>query len=229
MTMIKSSSQIFANAKSGLGTVGGFFKFPGDPAIYGITNNHVIANANKCHKGDPVYAYGSKAQPIGTLQCWVSLDADHVNYLDIALFKVASGVDVSWLLPAGKAMPQAMEAAVNDDEVYMVLPDGSQRMGKVTDPAIDHNQAFTLCNIDFSFTGLIEIQPPDDQPFSKHGESGSLIFNSRNNIIGVLLGTNFDLSRSYAVPFVNGKTGILGTYQLIITGGPAAAPEELTV
>ena len=54
MNGLNSSSLIFANETSGLGTVGGFFKLP-DGEIYGITNNHVIANANKCHINDPIF------------------------------------------------------------------------------------------------------------------------------------------------------------------------------
>jgi hypothetical protein len=227
MTTIKNSSQVYANAKSGLGTVGGFFKFPGDNGVYGITNNHVIANANKCHVGDPIYLFGDDDPPmIGTLQYWVTLDANKINYLDIALFKLAEGFEAGWLLPVGNSMPQALEVPVNNDRVYMILPDGSQRNGTITNPVISFNKSFTLCGTDFSFTGLIEIKSADSPPFSKHGESGSLILNSKNNIIGVLLGTNFDQTRSYAVPFMNGKVGISGVYNLSITGSPAITPED---
>jgi len=225
MTTLTSSSQIFANQQSGLGTVGGFFKF-NDGTLYGITNNHVIANANKCHIGDPVYLFDDDQTMIGTLVHWVTLDATKVNFLDIALFQVADGINFSWLLPTGTGMPVLLEPPTPNDQVYMVLPDGSKRTGKITNPAIGFNTSFNLCGTDFSFTGLIEIQSNDTKPFAEHGNSGSLIFNSNHNIIGVMLGTNFTLTRGYAVPFKNGTTGIESVYNLSITGSVAMPQDD---
>lgn len=213
MTVLNSSTQIFANDDSGVGTVGGFFKFK-DEGIFGITNNHVIANANDCNIGDAVFQFGTN-QLIGTLQHWVTLESAKVNYLDIALFKLDDSVVINWVLPNGSSTPGGIVAAGPNDNVSMVLPDGSVRTGKVTVAIINHNMPFLLCGKKFSFTGLIEIKSDDGSAFSEEGNSGSLIYTAGNNIVGVLLGTNSTTTLSYAVPFENGKFGISAVYKLL--------------
>ncbi len=155
MGLLNSSTQIFANNDSGVGTVGGFFKFK-DEGIFGITNNHVIANANDCNIGDAVYQYGTNAL-IGTLQHWVTLESSKVNYLDIALFKLYDSVQLNWVLPDGSATPGEIVATRTNDKVSMLLADGSVRTGKVTVANIAHNMPFNLCGKKFSVFYLLII------------------------------------------------------------------------
>jgi len=212
MSSLSSSSQIFANDDSGTGTVGGFFKFNGND-IYGITNNHVIANANNCHVGDPVFRYGDN-EKIGTLHYWVTLNQNQVNYLDVALFKIDDEIEIEWLLPEGIDQPGDFDIAKNDENVYMMLQDGSRKQGKVTLATINFNIPFVLCEKKFSFSDLIEIKSIEGTPFSVPGQSGSIIFNNANSILGILLGTNSTTTKSYAIPFINRNRGIKQVFDL---------------
>lgn len=212
-----SSTKIFANVTSGAGTVGGFFR-SGDSTIYGISNNHVIANANNCHVNDAIFISGgpNANQNIGALQTWVTLNGNAVNYLDTAFFKIDNNVQTQWLMPNGVAAPNGFALPVDNQSVFMMLDNNTARQGTITTAMVNYNLTFDLCGSPFKFSHLMEIAATDGSPFSVPGQSGSIIFDQDNAIIGLLLGTNPTTTRSYAIPFMTGDvgTGILDVYDL---------------
>lgn len=205
---MNNNTKIKRDGNCGIGSVGGFFSMPGMPARYGISNNHVVANLNNCRVGDPIQS-DHPDQQIGTLSHWIPLkgrnEADKINYFDMGLFKLDPGIELSWRMenntvsrPAGFIEPRA------EGYVYMMLDDGSCKKGRITKSYINHLMEFDLCGSPFLFTKLIEIAPLEGSHFSVPGDSGSIILSSSHYIVGLLLGTNSDATRSYAVPFVEG-------------------------
>lgn len=192
----------------GAGSLGGFFTMPGRDAVYGISNNHVLANLNSCAVGDQIRRADTNEQ-IATLSHWVPLsimnEKNTINQIDMALCKLTPGLQPAWQIddsmitkPAGYIEPRQFGF------VYMKLEDGSVRRGKIMKSFINHVMQFDLCGKPFLFTKLIEIAPTDGRPFSDPGNSGSIILSSSHLIVGLLLGANSDATKSYAVPFVDG-------------------------
>lgn len=212
-TMIYNGMQICRQGALEAGTLGGFFTFGGKD-IFAISNNHVIADLNNCSVGDPIFKAGSEVQ-IGTLQYWIKLNYKK-NYLDVALFKILPEVKPWWKLPGAKIYPDSIEEGVEGQTVYMVKNDGSIKKGEISTLFIDEEIIFTHSGKNFPFTGLTEIKPLGGKPFSIPGESGSLVFNEDDNVLGVLIGTKKDQSKSYYVPFIHDNVGIDEKYQLEI-------------
>jgi hypothetical protein len=192
----------------GVGSVGGFFSMRGTDARYGISNNHVLANLNNCKVGDAVES-DDDDQQIGKLSHWIPLkgkdEQNHINYFDMALFKVNDDIELSWQMqddtvtkPMGFIEPRA------GGNVYMMIDNGNCNKGKISKSYINHIMEFDLCGKPFLFTKLIEITPLDGGSFSVPGDSGSIILSSSHYVVGLLLGTNSDATRSYAIPFVEG-------------------------
>jgi hypothetical protein len=212
--ILPTGTQIYHNAARGAGSLGGFFTF-GDNDIFALSNNHVIADANNCRVGDPIYKSGSKIQ-IGTVYCWITLDPKNMNYIDIALAKLDSSMQPLWRMPQGVVQPAGFAEAADGTPVYMVLSDRRINTGIVSRQSIDFPIEFNFGNIIFPFTSLIEIRSIDGGSFSVPGDSGSIIFDNSHNVIGVLIGTSADTTKSYAIPFINGDTGIKSVYDLEI-------------
>lgn len=205
---MQNNTKIRRDGICGTGSVGGFFSMGGTAARYGISNNHVVANLNNCHVGDPIHS-DDLDQQIGTLSHWIPLkgrnETDKINYFDMGLFKLDPAIELSWQMgndtiakPAGFIEPRA------EGNVYMMIGNGSSKKGKITKSYINHVMEFDLCGKPFLFTKLIEIAPLEGSSFSVPGDSGSIILSSSHYIVGLLLGTNSDATRSYAVPFVEG-------------------------
>lgn len=209
--IISSSTQICRQGATEGGALGGFFTF-GGADIFGISNNHVLANFNNCAVGDKICMAGSGIV-IGSLQYWVRLN-DINNYLDIALFKLDPGIFPRWKILGNTVYPHSIRRGVDGEKVYMLKNDGSFKEGMISTLFIDEPINFSFSNKDFPFTGLTEIEPINGEPFSIEGESGSLIFSEGHDILGVLIGSLIDGSKSYYVPFVNGKVGIKALYNL---------------
>jgi hypothetical protein len=207
-----SNSTIYRNGNCGRGSVGGFFHMAGDEAgIYGISNNHVIANINNCSVGD--FIFDGANRQIGNLDYWISLNSDDMNYIDAALFKYTDNNVPMWRLPNNLAKPNGFIDPRVRGQVYMMLENNERNWGVISNSYINYVVEFTLCGEKFSFSYLIEITPLGGNPFSIPGESGSIIMSSNDCIVGLLMGTNSDATRSYAVPFID---GILNYFSLNI-------------
>ena len=211
MTIINNSMQICRQGATEAGSLGGFFTFGGKD-IFGISNNHVLANFNECSVGDKIYKSGSQMM-IGTLQYWIKLN-DQKNYLDVALFKLAPGILPCWNIPGSTVAPGIIRSGTPGEKVYIVKNDGTKKGGEISTLFISNMITFTLSGNAFPFTGLTEITPLGGQPFSVEGESGSVIFSESHDILGILIGTIEDGSRSYYVPFIHDNMGIKAVYNL---------------
>lgn len=207
-----NNSVIYRNGSFGRGSVGGFFRFHGASDIYGISNNHVIANINNCNIGDPIF--DESGSTIGALTHWRILNgANGFNLVDVALFKYngAAGPP-AWRIGAGLTHPKGFIEPLKNGRVYMPLEQGV-RQGWISNAHTDLYMDFLLCGQHFAFTHLIEIKSLNGSPFSEPGDSGSVVLSSNHYIVGLILGTSKDTTTSYAIPFVE---GILNYYPLIL-------------
>ena len=213
MITINNSMQVCRQGAIEAGSLGGFFTFGGKD-VFGISNNHVLANLNDCSVGDKIFKAGSQVM-IGTLQCWIKLNEQR-NYLDVALFKLAADVLPCWNVRGSTIAPGIIRKGIPGEKVYMVKNDGSSIEGEISTLFIDDTITFMLSGNAFPFTGLTEITPLGGQPFSIAGESGSIIFSEDHDILGILIGTIADGSKSYYVPFIHDNVGIKAVYNLHI-------------
>lgn len=203
---------IYRDGNCGRGSVGGFFTMSGDnTTIYGISNNHVIANINNCNVDDAIYS--ANGTIVGSLSHWIPLSKKELNYYDVALLKYTNTESYSWRLPVPNiTKPLGFIEPLLDGHVYMMLENNHQRLGYISASSINYTVNFLLCGVYFPFTQIIEITP-FEIPFSVPGESGSIVMSSNHCIVGLLIGTNKDKIISYAIPFVN---GILNYLPLLI-------------
>ena len=203
-----NNTSIIRDGNCGAGCVGGFFTMGNSPDIYGISNNHVIANLNNCRVGDLI-RHEASGLTAGELTHWVPLkthnDNDKINQIDMALFRIEQGETLQWKMKdSNLTKPRGYIEPRQNGSVYMPLENGDFSTGKITKTYTNHLMQFLLCGQPFLFSRLIEITPTEKQQFSQPGNSGSIILSSSHFIVGLLIGSNSDGTRSYAIPFVEG-------------------------
>lgn len=221
MSFIYNGMQILRRGTTNSGTLGGFFTFGGNE-IFGISNNHVLANFGFCEVGDFICRAGSDIV-VGSLQCWVKLDLSQSNYLDIALFKLAPDVKPYWRMPfSHNSSPGNIRLAEEGESVYMVANNGSIKTGIINQLFTDEDLNVDLNGNNLRFLGLTEVLSTSGIPFSVQGESGSLVFGSNNDLLGILMGSSKNNSSlSYYVPFIHQNLGICAVYPNIRVWNPA--------
>lgn len=93
-------------------------KSPRSVDRYILSNNHVLADSNNCHKNDDVYEPGSAdggTTAIANLEDWVPIDfaANGVNRMDAAIAKVIKVTDVTAnILTIGNVSPRIMQPSL---------------------------------------------------------------------------------------------------------------------
>ncbi len=198
--MLQSNAIIKRENSHQIGRVGGFFHFDNEPSIiYGISNNHVIANLNQCRKGDVIC--DEKNTPIGTLSDWIKLSqGSNSNNSEFALFKLKTDLIPSWNLWGEFAGKKPFGFKPPVDNMNVVFPIN----GSLSDGIIQNSHISVQINWfgeDFLFTNCIKIIAQNGRKFSDHGDSGGAIFSYDNYLIGLILGIKEDQSATYAIPF----------------------------
>jgi hypothetical protein len=197
-TIFNNTSIGTRNFPPNVGTVGGFFTFEGDKDVYGITNFHVIQNNGRGVLNDPIFQSGRSGQ-IGELEYWYE-PTDRMNFFDLALFKM----DLAMVRPMWQAVVEgfADAALVRQVELH-----SNQSVNFGTCNGIAEGPFnITINEVSFRFSNLLRIQSSvSGAPFSKRGDSGSIIM-SDNKIVALLLGADpNDATVSYGIPFVDSR------------------------
>lgn len=162
------------------GTLGGFVSVDGSPGTYVLSNHHVLAGAPDAQVGDPVLqpgpADGGTAEDrIGTLGRLVPLVRGERALVDAALALVDDGVGIDPAYPVGALAGVA--DAVGDDVV--------QKIGRTTGVTDGRVTAIELDGVvvgygpelgELTFDNQIEVQGTGAAPFSRGGDSGSLVY-----------------------------------------------------
>lgn len=159
-------------------------------ALYILSNNHVLADENRLPLGDPIFQPGLldggrlNKDRIAELTRFVPLDPNGDNVVDAAIARALDPSDLTRnILFIGP--PAGVSAAQFDMIVHKFGRTTSYTAGRVTSLNTDVVVAYDIGSV--FFAEQIIIRSLTEQPFSRPGDSGSLILERRsNNAIGLL-------------------------------------------
>ena len=152
---------------SSRGTLGGVYTKDGDNFLYGLSNNHVIANLNNANVGDVIR--DAQNREIGQLYRWIKLHPYPVaNGIDAAIFRFRPDNRGKWVpfKPTGYANPvinlRVYKNGAASDVTYGWVKgyNGSVK--------INHNGVW------YKFNGVISIRGVSAD-FNLPGDSGSVV------------------------------------------------------
>jgi hypothetical protein len=171
------------------GTFGALVRDAGG-TVYVLSNNHVLANVNRLPLGNPIFQPGllDGGRPgrdrIADLTRFVKLDPQGANHFDAAIARAVDPAMVSRdILFIGP--PAGVAAAQLDMIVHKFGRTTDYTVGRVIDVAADVSVVYN--SVTLVFTNQILVRGLSEQPFSKAGDSGSLILQrSTNHAVGLL-------------------------------------------
>ena len=173
------------------GTLGGFVRTAAGLAV--LSNNHVLAASDAASLGDPAlqpgpHDGGTDDDRIGTLSAFVRFRDDAPNAVDAAVAVLDEGVDASpGDLPGGPlaaTVPNALDVDP-DEAVEKVGRTTGYTIGRISAVEVD-GVAVQYDRAVHRFDDQIEIEG-DVGPFSAGGDSGSVIWRSRDRAPVALL------------------------------------------
>ncbi|MGB5819555.1 MAG: hypothetical protein WBG90_08725, partial [Saonia sp.] len=168
----------------GWGTLGGIFTRVNDSKIYGLSNNHVIADFNRGQVGDSIF-HETHGQ-VGTLFNWFTLlESPAINYMDAALVQISPQYLAQWHQPrpigGGWLEPRV--------GVQVVKNGFATHLTKGLITLVEGGGSVTFSGRKYHFSGIIEIEGLDG-PFSKDGDSGSLVLSLPDyHMVGIIFAT----------------------------------------
>lgn len=189
------------------GTIG-FFARSADGRTGFVSNNHVIAAEDAGVDGDEILHPGladggtSPANAIGYLAGGYPRLQSPSPAADCAFARLADGVDFDAAsLGRGETLKPTPIRATKRLRVRKIGRTTHRTLGRVTAFSLDDvviNYAFG----ETTFNGQIEVESINQKPFSRPGDSGSLIYDADGHPVGLL----------YAVSAAGGKTNSGLTY-----------------
>lgn len=162
------------------GTLGGFVRVDG--GVHALSNGHVLADCGRGAPGDPVLQPGvadggSPDDRVGVLAGAVPLVADGANHVDAATARLDDGVAarVDPTYPAGRLTGTAV--AEGEQVVEKVGRTTGVTRGRVSaievdDIVVDYGDGVGPVRFD----DQIEVTATGSGPFSRGGDSGSLVY-----------------------------------------------------
>lgn len=175
---------IMRQGANDFGTIGGWFKMSIDRNgnsinpdwNFGISNNHVIG---KCGNGAPNDILTDvTGQTIGRLYDVAHLDPNASNEIDMAIFRVEDGLDLTW----NPARPVGWTGAQIGYDVYKQGAKTGYREGEITGTG---DIRANLCGVTYWFTDVLIIKGKNAE-FSSEGDSGSLVMTMNHHMVGLL-------------------------------------------
>ncbi|WP_456789659.1 hypothetical protein [Cellulomonas sp. P5_C5] len=177
-----------AHAKVTAGTLGAFVHKDG--TVHALSNFHVLAGSPSAKVGDTILqpgpADGGRAQrdKVGTLAAWADLDQNRTALVDCAI-ALLDDQEVDLEYPVGRITTTAV--ALGGEQVVKIGRTTSVTRGRVT--------AIELDNVvvgygeemgEISFDNQIEVESTGTGPFSRGGDSGSLVYRADGVALGLL-------------------------------------------
>lgn len=170
-----------AHYRCGVGTLGFFARRASDGVTGIVSNNHVIAANDEGNDHDEIIQsaheqHGTKSRDVVAYLCgkYPRLRGKSAS-LDCAFAPIAEGMQFD-PAPGGSPLKSALSATTTE-------PTTVAKIGRTTSLTRGRVTAFELDNVRvtypfgrIAFTGQIEIEPAQGVPFSRPGDSGSLIF-----------------------------------------------------
>ncbi|MEH2460467.1 hypothetical protein [Nostoc sp.] len=197
------------------GTLGCFVQKRGQADLLILSCNHVLANINDAQIGDPIIQPAvvddgkSETECIANLYEFIQLREDQPNLADAAIAKINAHIEIERLCPfyennllqpfwQKEGFEEIRHSVVakfgRSTELTFGIINAFEMERKV--PYINNGNPITV-----TFPNLTAIKGLDNKPFSKGGDSGSIIVNIEGEPIGLLFaGTEGDKPISYANP-----------------------------
>jgi len=181
-----------AHSKVTAGSVGAFAQ-SASQTILVLSNNHVLADENNATLGDPILQPGpydggqNPADKIGSLTQFIPLNFTGVNTVDCAIATLDGGItfDSKNLDLLGQLSGVRTPPVDIGDTVAKVGRTTGVTHGTVTAIELD-NVTVGYDNGNATFDGQIEIEGTGTLPFSRGGDSGSLIVDQDNLALALL-------------------------------------------
>jgi len=177
-----------AHAKVTAGTLGAFVHKDG--VVHVLSNFHVLAGSPQAKVGDTILqpgpADGGRAprDTVGTLAAWVDLDQRRTALVDCAI-ALLDDQEVDPEYPVGRVTTTAV--ALGGEQVAKIGRTTSVTRGRVT--AIELDNVVVGYGDDMgeiSFDNQIEVESTGTGPFSRGGDSGSLVYRADGVALGLL-------------------------------------------
>lgn len=158
-----------------------------------LSNNHVLADENRGNKGDAVIQPGDfdggtrPGDTIGALDRFVRLKKTAPNLVDAALATIRAGIaaDTTTLDGLGPLQGVSTLALHVGMDVHKVGRTTGTTSGRVTAFELD-NVVVTYDIGDLRFDDQIEVEGAGSGPFSRGGDSGSLIVDEEFRAVALL-------------------------------------------
>ena len=195
----------------GAGTLGAFVSVQENSGEYMLSNNHVLANIDNAQPGDRILqpGFNDNLAPnqliAGSFHSAVPLNAAGPNLVDCAIAKIDPLVDIDpgTLWNVGK-----LDGTIAADQAASALV---FKIGRTTGLSWGRVTAFELDPIEiqmgagvYAFHNQIEIEGTGSGPFSRPGDSGSLVIDTQYRAVGLLFaGSTSGGSNGRGLTFVN--------------------------
>ncbi|KQY22140.1 hypothetical protein ASD16_16035 [Cellulomonas sp. Root485] len=170
------------------GTLGAFVHKDG--VVHALSNFHVLAGSPEAKVGDTIVqpgpADGGRAprDTVGTLAAWVDLNQHRAALVDCAI-ALLDDQEVDPEYPVGRVTTTAV--ALGGEQVAKIGRTTSVTRGRVT--AIELDNVVVGYGEDMgeiSFDNQIEVESTGTGPFSRGGDSGSLVYRADGVALGLL-------------------------------------------
>ncbi len=201
------------------GTLGGFVSVHGQSGEYMLSNNHVLANVDRASRGDMVLQPGpsdnlAPQQLIaGRFETAVLLNENTMNAVDCAIARVESGIDIepSNLWNVGQLVGTTDLEESLSNIVFKVGRTTGLTWGRITAIELDPIEIDMGVGI-HAFDNQIEIEGTGRSPFSRPGDSGSLVVDPQLRAIGLLFaGSTAGGSNGRGLTYVNRISEVLSS------------------
>jgi len=191
--LIGSSTGFLGNGFIIAGTLGCFVVSGTSPALYILSNNHVLADENRYARGGAIVQPGTldggnpAADRVAKLTRFVPLVPGQPNLVDCAIAKLGSTIqaDVHTLKGIGTLAGQRNGSLAIGDIVHKVGRTTGVRHGKVTAFELDGVAVEYDIGV-ISFDDQVEIEGSGNRSFSDAGDSGSLIVDNQMKAAALL-------------------------------------------
>ena len=193
------------------GTIGAFVSLPRKSGTFMLSNNHVLANVDQAKRGDrvlqpgPIDNLAPKKLIAGHFETAVKLKSNAANDVDCAIAKIDDGVgaEPNLLWNVGNLGSTAEPYDSGSELVFKIGRTTGLSWGRITAIELDPIE-IDMGSAVLAFAGQIEVEGTGVSPFSRPGDSGSLVLDAQCNAIGLLFaGSTIGGKNGKGLTFVN--------------------------
>ena len=207
------------------GTLGCFVRAEGDGPVLILSNNHVLADENRGKKGDVILQPGpfddgkNPEDRVATLTSFIRLNKSKPNLVDCAVAALDEGIKFNATKLEGLGSLAGLGDAAFEDHADV------GKVGRTTGTTQGRITAFELDNVMIEydigvlrFDQQIEIEGEGALPFSRGGDSGSLIVDHELRGVGLLFaGGDQGGSNGLGLTFANPLRAVLDAIKVSLT------------